>query len=404
MKKLLPYFFLIISIQIYGQSNYSKARELALNGVYDPAIQLCISALKENPKNVDFNNLQAWIFSLKGENQKAALLYSTSLDLDPNNYDALEGIIRSYQKSKDYNKSLEYSNIAISNFPKNTTFLWFKIQSLSLLNQPTEALYFIDQYLNIDPSDEKAKTLRASLKDKALIHKISIGYTRDSYKEHYDPLNNFQAEYQSLKNWGTLAIRIQTAQRNTKKGYQYELESYPRFWKGSYGFVHLAISNKTIFPNFRYGLDLNQSIFKTYGIGIGIRSLHFSEETVNLFKVTAEKYIKSFRLEATVYKGPSDFGNTYTYIASIRNYFNKSTDYIYITFGNGISPDTQGRLSNSGDIYKLKNKQFIAGFRAEIFNKTIIFSNLVLLENELPFDLGNSVIGHQLNVGFQFKF
>lgn len=403
MKKFLPYVFFLISVHIYGQSNYLKAKELALNGVYDQAIELCMTTLKKTPNNVDINNLQAWIYSLKGENQKTIELYKTSLDLDSNNYDALEGIIRTYQKTKEYDKSLAYSNIATSNYPRNTTFLWFKIQNLNFLNQPTEALYFIDQFLNIDPSNENAKDLRASLTDQALTHNISIGYTRDSYEDYYDPLNNVQAEYQSLTTWGTLSVRIQTAQRNSQKGYQYEIESYPRFWKGSYGFVHLALSNKTIFPNFRYGLDINQSFLKTYGAGIGIRSLHFSEETVNLFKVTAEKYFKSFRLEATVFKGPSDYGNTYTYLASIRNYFNKSTDYIYITFGNGISPDTQGRLSNSGEIYKLKNKQFIAGFRAEIFKNTIMFSNLVLLENELPFDLGSSVIGHQLNIGYQFK-
>ncbi len=404
MKKLLPYVFIIISVQLYGQSNYSKARELALNGVYDQAIQLCMTTLKETPNNLDINNLQAWIYSLKGENHMAIELYKTSLDLDSNNYDALEGIIRTYQKTKEYDKSLKYSNIAVKNYPRNTTFLWFKIQNLNFLNQPTEALYFIDQFLNIDPSNENAKDLRAFLKDQALTHIISIGYTRDSYEDYYDPLNNVQAEYQSLTSWGTLSVRIQTAQRNSQKGYQYEIESYPRFWKGSYGFVHLALSNKTIFPNFRYGLDINQSFLKTFGAGIGFRSLHFSKETVNLLKVTVEKYFKSYRLEATLFKGPSDYGNTYTYLASVRNYFNKSTDYIYITFGNGISPDTQGRLSYSGEIYKLKNKQFIAGFRAKIFKNTIMFSNLVLLENELPFDLGNSVIGHQLNIGYQFKF
>lgn len=405
MRKLvIIMILLLINFNSYCQTNYSSIKKLALTGYLNDAIQECEKVLKNNPKNIDFTNLLAWINNLQSNHNIAIELYHYSLDLDQDNYDALEGLARTYLKTAQFELSLKYSNRATLIYPENTTFLYLKSQSLYALKQPSEALFYLNKLLIKEPSNKGAKVMLNTIKDKAKINQISFGFYSETYQKYYNPLALYQLEHSTLTNFGTVTLRVQKAQRDIQKGHQYELESYPRFWKGSYGYIHLAFSNNLIFPKYRYGLDLNQSVFKTYGIGIGIRSLHFTNDDVKLYKLSIEKYIKSLRFEATVFKGPNKNGSSYTYLTNVKKYFNRSSDYVYITFGNAVSPDIQGRLSYSGTIYRLKSKQMLFGFQAEIIKNTIFYCNMNLINNELPFDLGSYVNGRQLTIGSRLKF
>lgn len=390
-------------MNVMGQS-YEGVKTLALKGQLEQALEQCDMVLSRTPGNIDFINLRAWIFSRRGAIQKSIEAYTKALQINPVDYDALEGVIRGYYRISNFQESLGYANKAIINFPNEVVFLLLKSQNLKALDNYDEALFFVNRSLNLDPDNPEAISLRNSLKSTSNLNQLSVGFTGESYQNYYSSIQNYSLEYSKTTNWGALTLRVQNAQRGLLNGMQYEIESYPRFGKGSYGFIQVAVSNQNLFPTYRYGFDFNHMISKTFGMGVGIRSMHFQSTSIDLIKITAEKYYKSFRFEASLFSGPGTYGTTQTFLMNVRNYFNKSTDFLSLTFGNAISPDAQGRLSDLGSVYKLKSNQLLVGSQVGLGNHFIVYTYINFINNELPFEFGTFVQGQQWSLGSRFRF
>lgn len=392
------------SILLWSQMNYESTKKLASEKLFESALKNCEIVLGQNPQNTDFLNLRAWIYSQQGQYTEAIKNYLSVLEIDPKNYDALSGISRAYLWSGLADQSLEVVNTLIRTHPQDLDLLWLKVQSLVELNQFTEAVNFLDQLMIINPDYPNAISLRKSIIKKARTVYVSYNHSIQSFESFYNTLELNQLGISKNQSWGSVGFRIQKGVRSEARGWQYEFESYPRLWKGAYGHFNLGISNGSVFSEFIYGLEINQNLFKIAGVGLGYRSMKFPLETVNMIKISSELYINSYRIAPSFYQTFGQNGSDYTFIVDFRRYFNKSSDFATILFGNGFLPGNQNLINALDQNYLLKNKLLTLGFQKEILNGPVLSVNLTRVKNELPFDQSNFVKGFFYNLGLNVPF
>lgn len=384
--------------------SYQTAKTKAEKGLYQEALNDCNQLLERNPKNSDVINLKAWIYSTQEEYSSATKLYNQSLDLDRKNYDALTGLINLYSWQDKLLLALERSNQSLIFYPKDSNFTMLKITILERLKAFDQTNSLIQEYLRSNPSNPTIESIIERLKNKTKTNSIAYRYTVESYKDYYNSTHSKRYEYSHLSSLGPIIIRYTSAKRNKLMGNLFELEAYPKLWKGAYSYINIGLSDNVIFPNKKIGFDLYQTITKSLGFSIGRRHFVFPTQSINLTKFSIEKYIRKYRIEASVFRTPLTHGFSYNYLIHIRHYLKTSDDFIYLIWGKGVNPDIQGRLNPQGDIHKLNTGQSIIGYQSRISNSIGLFAQASLLKNELSFDLNNYVKGSILSMGIRHYF
>src|SRR6188768_650424 len=112
---------------------------------------------------------------------------------------------------------------------------------------------------------------------------LGAEYTLVKFAEDdMDPWHLGSLSYWRRTEEGTIIARVNVASRFSTTGMQTELEAYPRINSTFYGYLSLAHSSSTIFPDWRSGAELFMNLPSAWEASLGYRQLRYDGHPITL--------------------------------------------------------------------------------------------------------------------------
>ena len=376
LKLILVLFLLQFGNNIFSQNNDSLflvAQQYAYNKNYSKAENICLQVVKTNNLNQDFKILLGRLYAWqnKFESSIKTLLEVTSLNNQ--NIEAYDALTDAYLWSKDYQNTIKNCNYCIETFDKNVKekFLLKKSKAQNLLEENDDAINTLNTLLLEFPDNKEATTLLNQIKSASYKNSVSLSYLNVSFNNPTFPSWHYSyVEYQRKFKKCPMIGRFNYGNANNTNGYQFELDAYPKFGKGTYAYLNIGFSNSAdIFPSQRSGAEIYQKLPHSFEISGGARYLHFVTEDVFIYTAYLGKYYKNlwFAYRPFVVNKNVDFFISHTGI--IRKYFSDADNYMSLNLIYGATPYT---TTSFQDITKVNSQRVGIDAQFKVWKSFII--------------------------------
>lgn len=361
--KLFRILLILFFFQFVGWNNYAdaqtfdEARNLAFSGERAKAREMCKAILAKG-FNSDVALLLGRTYAWDGDYDSARVNIINVLKYNPDYMDAISAIADVEYWSENYDKAVEYCNLAIQKDSTAENFWMKKARILYSNDKIEEAVEVLENYLDKNPGNgeflRKLKDYRLDL----LKNSIKLSYTVDFFDNKFnrDPWQIMALSYGRKTGIGSVIARVNLADRFGITAYQYEIDAYPSFTENSYVYLNYGFSQNTIFPKHRFGFEWYQNFPKAFEGSLGMRLLGFANSNVDIYTATFGKYVGNYWLSLRSFVTPGDEGTSVSGLFFIRRYFSDPENYIGLRLGYGISPDDNRNLIDSGEKLNLKSR------------------------------------------------
>lgn len=336
MVLLTAFTALAQSTQLTAEELYEKARYAAFEeNDYLQARDLLLQALEEHPDNHDYriflSRLHAW--DSEYDDARHELMYI--LKDDPENREALRVIINVESWSGNDRQALNWSQKALTFYSRDKDFMMEQASACMKLGKTDEARDLYQQLLNNYPNDPEVSRIVQEQRLNIMKNKAEFSYRNDQFTEGPDPWNFFSFQLSRQTAIGPVIGEVKFADRFFTQGLQFNLEAYPGIYKGLYAHIMGGYSDSSIFPGYRGGISLYQSLPYNFEIEAGIRYLEFSEIQVKTYQTSLSKYLGNYFLSGRTYFVPSAEGDSYSFLFMARRYFKGNNKYVGLSAGFG---------------------------------------------------------------------
>jgi len=353
-----------VHAQINPDIRFNRARELAQNGLYEQAREVCNEILRSYPDFHDASILKARTYSWEGSYDEAREILKEVRRVAPRNRDALFALIDVEMWSENYPDALRYIDIALADLPNNTHLLYRKALALKETDDETAALLILNQILELDPSYREANDLIRTIERRKLINHIGLGYRGYYFLESdNDPWHFYYAELgRKTRFIGPLIGRVNYAERYELNSLQIEFDAYPTVRPGTYLYLNIGYSpDARLFPVSRFGFELFQSLPASWEFSGGFRLLNFNNKDLLILTGSVSKYFRQYYFSFRPYYSFSSDGNDpngQSYFLTTKRFFGSSDHYLSLIIGRGYSADLDKIMG--GQIYDLGGTIFEA--------------------------------------------
>lgn len=179
---------------------------------------------------------------------------------------------------------------------------------------------------------------------------VSFELDYEDFGDAYKPWSLATAELSHRFDFGSVIGRVNRARRFGKSGTQIEVDAYPRLGRGMYLYTNAGVSQDSIFPRRRFGVELYKSLPSSFEASLGLRQLSFTRKDVTLFTGSVAKYRGNNYYVIRQYLSRRSGGTSFSGQFMVRTYFATADDYasLMATVGNSptedIAPDAVDRL------------------------------------------------------------
>jgi YaiO family outer membrane protein len=324
-----------------GESPLAKARRLAFSGREHRAEALAVleDYLKQDPTDSDARTFYGIVLSWEGRYDEARQQLQEVLALHPNHGDAAPALVRVELWSDHPARAEELAAAYLEQKKKDTDMLLLLARAQRNENHYKEALATLDELLLIDPSNQDARHMRRTLTIDSWHWEASATHSTDFLGKGRDPQNEDAWQARGPTRFGSLIGRLSRSDRFSEVSYQIEADFYPRFRPGTYAYFNLGASpDQILYPKYRVGADLYQSVGHGFELSGGYRRLQFSDDT-NIFTWAVYKYKGDWLLMGRMYLTPDSLGTSRTVVAGARYFLGSegTHDYIEVRFSRGNS-------------------------------------------------------------------
>jgi YaiO family outer membrane protein len=370
-KSLIILLFLISTIS-FGQEKvfsgdpdkaFEIARKMAFNEQRKQAQDSLRLILTKYPNYHDIRSFLATTYSWDRDYNKAKIEFEFVLKKSPKRLDTWQAAIKNELWSNAPASALEMADEAIKYFPNNPDILYLKATAEDYLNRYKEALKTLENSLRLNPSHEKTKNYKTSLKNKLRLNTIGLKTAVDLYSEVFEPMQYYLVKYIRTTKHGSIHGKININRRFQSNGVQFEIDMYPRLTNGLYAYLNFGVSNSFLFPDIRYGAELYKSLPKGFEASLGFRALKFST-TTNIYTGSVGWYNKNNYWAFRSYITPGEPNTSISGTLSFRKYRRDANNYFSIDAGAGYSPD-ENRFNfggNENTIINLQSQKFNLGY------------------------------------------
>jgi len=139
-------------------AHWHRAHILKGQERFGKAIAACEAVLEEKPDWTDVTNFVANLQIQRDESDAAAEVWLTTLESDPENEGAREGLLgmaRSLGEQKKYEQALEIFDRLVKQFPEDVTIRADRALTLFNMGRTEEAIQGYEDALRIDPQDSQ---------------------------------------------------------------------------------------------------------------------------------------------------------------------------------------------------------------------------------------------------------
>ena len=347
VKPFLALVFLVLNglfLNVSAQS-YDEARNLAFNGDRAKARQLCRAILAKGFDS-DVALLLGRTYAWDGKYDSTRIVLNEVLSRNPNNMDALDAFVDVEYWSENYDKAIEYCDLALKKAPYSEDFLLKKARILHSNDKYKEAVATLEDFIQKYPGQAEVLKKLQEYRPDVMKNKLKISYTLDIFDKDFnrDSWQMTSFSYGRKTKLGSVIARVNMAQRFGDTGFQYELDAYPKISENNYLYLNYGFSKSSVFPENRFGVELYHNFPKSFEGSIGMRQLYFSSSNVSIFTATLGKYISNYWISLRSYVTPGSDGTSVSGQLQARRYFSDPENYIGLRLGYGVSPDDNQNL------------------------------------------------------------
>ncbi|MBZ5578963.1 MAG: YaiO family outer membrane beta-barrel protein [Acidobacteriia bacterium] len=343
----------------YSQDAVAAARDLATHGHRAEALAALDQRLEERPTDSDARVLRGVILSWEGRYDEARQDLQTVLAKSPDHGDALPALIHVEMWSDHPERAEQLAREALRRHPDDPDLLLAQARALRAMKKNREALATAKYLLRFDPGNRTAIDLASGLADSMRAWTASIDHSSEWFSDGRTPWQESQVQLSRQTAAGSVITRFSRADRFGSTSQQVEIDAYPHFRQGTYGYINLGYSpDAELYPHYRIGADLNQSLGHGIEASGGFRQLHFSGN-VRIYTAAVTKYFGDWMFTGRTFLTPDITGTSESVQIQVRRYLANGTDYWGLRYGHGSSPT---EVSDVTDIAILNSSSFSTQF------------------------------------------
>ncbi len=317
-----------------AESVIERARAASADGRRDDGLALLEVHLVESPRDVDARLVYGLMLSWEGRYDEARAELERVLAQTPGYTDARVALMNVEWWSGNSERALELSREILA---ENA-------------NHPQAS--HVEQRLG---AADRPWTLTST-------------YTLDWFDDDRDPWHETALALGRETPWGSVIVRGRHAERFGLSDQQIEFEAYPSFRPGTYAYVGVGFATQEdLYPAYRVGFDLYQSLPWSLEISAGYRRLGFSSAT-DIVVGSLSKYWGNWMFTARVYHVPAA-GNldSTSYHGSVRRYFGEAgTSFVGLRYSHGLGRD---ELRDRSDLVNIDTDSLTAQIDTELWGR-----------------------------------
>jgi YaiO family outer membrane protein len=312
----------------------TRARGLAVAGQRNEAIELLKDSIDGSPGDSDARVLLGTVLSWEGRYDEARRELEVVLSERPTHGDALLASINVELWSHHPGRAEELARRGLQQRPTDPNYLLALARALVALKRSAEARDALERLLAIDPRNAQGEALRRSLQDSLRLWQARVGTSYDGFSDRAAWRESQMSVGRSTP-VGTVLIRGSRAEAFGLNDSQVEFEAYPRLRPGTYAYVAAAYSpNAILYPQYRYAVDLYQSLGAGFEGSAGFRRLGFGSG-VNIYVGSLGKYYRNWLFSGRLFVTPNSAGTSRSVHVSFRRYFGDRGTYVGLRYGRG---------------------------------------------------------------------
>ena len=414
IKQLLVLFLFGCSVVYAQQKTYNgdpdvtfeTARKLAFEGNRKQAQDSLLMLLNKYPNYHDIRSFLASTYSWDGNYKLAKKEFMHVLNSDPNNELTWVAAINNELWSEAPFSALEMATKALTYFPTSEAILLVKAKAEQNSENPVNALKTVNTILMLNQLNKDAQSLKESINQSLRLNAIGVNASVDLYSEVFDPMQFYALKYSRSTKYGSIIARGNFSRRFQNNGAQFEIDVYPKIAKGLYAYVNVGFSDSYLYPNFRFGAELHQSLPKSFEISLGLRSLKYSS-TTTIYTGSLGWYTGNSYWSFRPYITPSNSGTSTSGTLTYRKYGNNADNYFSISAGIGFSPEIYrfNFEGNEDEIIKLESQKVTFGYYFTSSNNQNAWgTQFGFSRQEMSFNPANFFWVYSLGASWEIKF
>lgn len=344
----------------------SQARTLAYSGRdHRPqALALLKDHLAQDPTDSEARVLYGVVLSWQGQYDEAREQLKQVLTASPDHADALPALINVELWSGHPNSAEQLAHDALIRKPDQVNLMIAEAHALDNMNHPKEALALLDRALKLDPNNNDAKVMRRRITITSQKFEVLVNHSYDWFSDGRDGQHETSVSMSvpAFNPFSTVVGRINRADRFGTTSYQSEMDLYPRFRPGTYGYFNIGYSaDEHLYPSYRVGAELFQSLPRGFEASGGYRHLEFTSGGVDIYTFSLAKYFHNWLFTGRGFVTPGDPGTSGTALLSARYFLGSEGlhDYLEFRYSVGASP---AQATTALDIEVLASSRYTAVF------------------------------------------
>lgn len=357
---LVALVILLVPMRAEAADRYKEARGLAFSGQREAARVILTELLVDKPNHWDARILLGRLFAWDKRYNEAREQLLVVVRAKPNYADARNALADVELWSDHPERALDFLEDGLSRKPTNEEFLYKKAVAQRKLGDMRGAALTLDQLEDVNPAHTRGNKLFASLRLQRMRHKVGFGYGYTDIDTLSAPWHAGSFQLSRRTGMGTVALRVNYANRFQRGATQYEIDAYPKIAHGLYMYVNYGYSSSRLYPKHRYAGELYANLPGGVEISAGARRLVFGSSTVTIYTGTLAKYQGNWWISFRPYITPKSVGTSRSYQLTVRRYFGDADTYFGVTGGRGSSP---GDVHDISDLIRLDSWKI--GFRMQ---------------------------------------
>ncbi|CAM4071878.1 YaiO family outer membrane beta-barrel protein [Flavobacterium antarcticum] len=386
--------------------SFETARKLAFNEQRTQAQDTLRNILTKYPDYHEIRSFLATTYSWDGDYKRARKEFTTIFEKNSDSKETWIAAIKNELWADLPYAALRMTSKALAIFPEDPEILFLKASAEENSSDPQEALNTIQMIIDKNPEDLKARDYKKSLESVLRKNTVGISASIDLYSSVFDPMQYYTLKYSRQTKYGSITPKVNLNRRFNEVGAQFEVDMYPKIWKGLYAYVNFGVSNSFLFPDYRYGAELYQSLPKSFEISAGFRTLKYSS-TTNIYTGSVGWYYGNSYWSLRPYFTPSETGTSGSATLTYRKYRSDADNYFGISFGMGLSPEFNQYAFNANDdpVVNLESQKLNVSYNFTTGNKRNAWGvQAGISHQEIIFDQGNFFWIYSLAVSWDMKF
>jgi YaiO family outer membrane protein len=171
-------------------------------------------------------------------------------------------------------------------------------------------------------------------------NKIGLDYEYENFNNTFTDWHWLSLEYSHRFDPVTILGRVNWAHRYDQDATQYEVDAYPKLWKGAYLYLNYGVSeHDSFFPDRRFGAELFWNVGHAKEVSVGYRRLEYDPRSVDLYTGSFGWYSGNWfcAVRPWVSNKPGDTSVSGSFMA--RRYLATRDDHWTLRIGGGQGSD-----------------------------------------------------------------